>query len=102
MVAAIAIAGVLAATPRVFAAARANAKAGKEKVRLVCQACHGMDGISLVRTYPNLRGQKELYIIKQLEAFRSGERKSVEMNPTAEQLTDQEILDVAAYYSRLK
>jgi cytochrome c553 len=101
MLAAIA-AGALLVAWEVSAAKRAHPEAGKETAKQVCQACHGMDGISLIRNYPNLAGQKELYMIKQLKAFRSNERVSVEMNATAALLTDQEILDVAAYYSRLK
>lgn len=101
--AAVALAVTLLVASVVIAGGRPNPEAGKEKAKLVCQPCHGLDGISLVRNYPNLAGQKELYLIQQLEAFRRGDRKSPElMSPIAAQLTDQEILDVAAYYSRLK
>ena len=101
LLAAISAAGLVCASG-VSAAGRADPEAGKAKAKLVCQACHGMDGISLIRNYPNLAGQKVLYMIKQLEAFRCNERTSPEMNATASVLTDQEILDVATYYSKLK
>ncbi|MAG32044.1 MAG: cytochrome C [Deltaproteobacteria bacterium] len=84
-------------------AGRPDPEAGKQKAIVVCAACHGRDGISLVAVYPNLKGQKVKYLIKQLEDFRSGERKSpLLMFPIASQLTDQEIKDVAAYYSSLE
>ena len=52
--------------------------------------------------YPNLRGQKVKYLIKQLEDFRSGERNSPKlMNPVAGQLSDQDIKDLAAFFSTL-
>lgn len=100
---AIAIGAVLSGASGVVARGRVDLEAGKEVATRVCAACHGIDGISLVREYPNLAGQKELYLIAQLEAFRSGERKSpLLMNPVASQLTDDEIKNLAAYFSRLK
>jgi cytochrome c553 len=100
---ALAIGAVLSAASGVVARGRVDLEAGKEVAKRVCAACHGVDGISLVRDYPNLAGQKELYLIAQLEAFRSGERKSpLLMNPVASILTDDEIKNLAAYYSRLK
>ncbi len=68
----------------------------------VCAPCHGVDGKSLVLAYPNLAGQKKEYMIKQLKAFRSGERKSPKlMNPVAQRLTDAEIKGLSKYYSKL-
>ena len=102
MLVAIAVASGLLAAPGVVVSGRPDPEAGKAQAKLVCQACHGMDGISLVRNYPNLRGQKELYVVKQLEAFRSGERNSPEMNVMAMPLSDQQIRDLAAYYSQMR
>ena len=83
-------------------AGRPDPDAGKELAKVVCAACHGLDGISLVAAYPNLRGQKVKYLIKQLEDFRSGERKSLElMNPVAAPLSDDDIKNLAAYFSSL-
>jgi len=73
--------------------------AGKEKVLFVCSECHGMTGFSDVENFPNLVGQKEMYLTIQLKAFKAGKRKDEEMNPVAKQLTDAEIANVAAYYS---
>ncbi|MCB1858563.1 MAG: cytochrome c4, partial [Gammaproteobacteria bacterium] len=74
---------------------------GKQRAS-VCFGCHGPDGQSLNPEYPNLAGQMELYLIKQISAFRSGERKNPLMTPMAAQLNDQDVLDVAAYFSSQK
>lgn len=93
--------GVLAASG-VASAGRPDPDAGREIAKVVCAACHGLDGISLVAIYPNLRGQKVKYLIKQLEDFRSGERKSpILMNPVASQLSDADIKNLAAFFSSL-
>ena len=46
-----------------------DAAAGKTKAAS-CAACHGANGISAVPTYPNLAGQKEAYLVKQMKAFK--------------------------------
>jgi len=66
-----------------------------------CVACHGADGVGKAPQYPNLAGQKEDYLIKQLKAFRSGERKDSNMEPLAQPLSDQDIAALAAYFSSL-
>jgi len=73
--------------------------AGKAKVLLVCSECHGMTGFSDVENFPNLAGQKEMYLTIQLKAFKAGKRKDEEMNPVAKRLTDAEIANVAAFYA---
>ncbi len=83
------------------AMAAGDAAAGKVKAA-VCAACHGANGISTNALWPNLRGQKADYIIKQLKAFKAGTRKDPLMSPQAAQLTDQDIENVAAYFSSLK
>jgi len=85
------------------AQAAGDAAAGKGKAA-VCAACHGADGIGIGPTFPNLAGQKEAYLAAQLEAFKSGERKggqSATMAPMAAGLSDQDMLDLAAYFSSL-
>lgn len=76
-----------------------NAEAGKVKAQ-VCFACHGPDGQSMNPMYPNLSTQKEEYLIKQLKAFRAGDRKDPTMNPMAAPLTDEEISNLAAYFTK--
>lgn len=78
-----------------------DAAAGKAKTA-VCSACHGAMGISAVPMYPNLAGQKEAYIAKQLKDFKSGKRKDPVMAPMAMGLSDADVANVAAYYASLK
>lgn len=65
-----------------------------------CAICHGPTGISRADS-PNLAGQYASVIYKQLLDFRSGARSNVVMNPFAENLSDQDIADLAAYYAYL-
>ncbi|WP_371187304.1 cytochrome c [Thalassotalea maritima] len=94
----------LALTASVMMAAPAMAadiEAGKAKAA-VCAACHGAEGVSAVPMYPNLAGQKEAYIAKQLKDFKAGTRKDPVMAPMAMPLTDADIANLAAYYASLK
>jgi cytochrome c553 len=79
-------------------AASGDAKAG-EKKSAPCTACHGPAGNSVVPMWPKLAGQQESYIIKQLHDFKSGARSNAQMTPQAAPLNDQDILDLAAYFS---
>jgi len=77
-----------------------DAAAGKAAAA-TCTACHGADGKSILPEYPNIAGQHALYIAKQLSDYRDGDRKNVLMSPMAAALTDQNILDLAAYFSSM-
>jgi len=81
--------------------AAGDAKAGQSKAA-ACAACHGLDGNSNGPEWPNLAGQHESYIIKQLKAFKSGQRVNVLMTPQAQLLNDQDMEDVAAYFTLQK
>jgi len=78
-----------------------DADAGKAK-SVTCAACHGAEGISPSPIWPNLAGQKEQYLIKQMKDFRDGNRKDPMMAPMAASLSDEDIANLAAYYSSLK
>jgi len=78
-----------------------DAAAGKAKAAS-CAACHGADGISKIPTYPNLKGQKAAYVVKQLKAFKTGDRKDPTMNAMAKPLSDADMANLAAYYAGLK
>lgn len=78
-----------------------DAAAGKAKAT-ICGACHGPEGISLNDLWPNLRGQKEGYLIKQIKAFRDETRIDPTMLPMVKPLTDEDIENLAAYFSSLK
>ena len=77
-----------------------NPDAGKIKAA-TCAACHGTNGISAVPNYPNLKGQKEQYLIKALRAYRDGQRNDPTMSPMAKPLSDRDIDNLAAYFSGL-
>lgn len=79
----------------------ADVEAGKAKAA-TCVACHGPDGISINPMWPNLAGQQDQYLIKQMKAFRDGERKDPVMAPMAAGLSDADIENLAAYYASLK
>ncbi|MDQ1362833.1 MAG: hypothetical protein QG652_693 [Pseudomonadota bacterium] len=83
------------------AVAAGDAAAGKAKAA-ACGACHGATGTSMAPNFPNLKGQKDAYMVKQLKAFRSGDRKDPMMAPMAKPLTDADIDNLAAYYSSMK
>lgn len=84
-----------------LANAEGDAAAGAEKITM-CAACHGADGKSPASIYPHLAGQWPAYLESSLKAYRAGERNggmSAMMTPQATALTDQDIADIAAYYS---
>ncbi len=94
-------AAVMAVALPGLANAEGDAAAGATKVA-VCSACHGMDGKSPASIYPNLDGQWAAYLESSLKAYRAGERNggmSAMMTPQATNLSDEDIADIAAYYS---
>jgi cytochrome c553 len=75
--------------------------AGKEKAKS-CAVCHGPLGIAINPGAPHLAGQPAVYLIEQMNDFRSGRRKNPVMSVIAKPLTDQEISDIAAWYASLQ
>lgn len=67
-----------------------------------CVACHGQNGISTSPIWPNLAGQKEAYLVKQLTSFKTGQRIDPVMNPLMTNLSEKDIADIAKYFSSLK
>ncbi len=90
----------LIACPTVGEAA-GDAVLGK-KVMVKCQVCHGKDGLAKLPDAPNIAGQKEAYLVKALKAFKAGERKNEQMTIVIKGLSDEDIANVAAYYSSIK
>lgn len=82
------------------AAAAGDAATGKAK-SASCAGCHGPAGVSNNPLWPNLAGQKEAYLVKQMKAFRDGERNDPMMAPMAKPLSDDDIANLAAYFSSL-
>lgn len=75
--------------------------AGQQKAK-VCVTCHGAQGISQLPNAPNLAGQPEIYLVEQLQAFRSGKRSSEVMAVIAKPLSDQDISDLAVWFSSIE
>jgi cytochrome c553 len=73
-----------------------------EKKAATCAACHGADGVSQIPTNPILAGQYPSYLEQALKDYRSGSRQSAIMSGFASQLSDQDILDLAAWFSSQK
>ena len=67
-----------------------------------CRTCHGLDGIAQIPIAPNLAGESQIYLEKQLKAFRSGERENEMMSVVAKNLTDEQISDLSAWYASIK
>jgi cytochrome c553 len=80
-------------------AAPAQDLAAGRKVAGLCKVCHGMQGVAQVPIAPHIAGEPIAYITRQLAAFRSGERVHEMMSVVAKGLSDQQIADVAAWYS---
>jgi cytochrome c553 len=78
----------------------ADIAAGKEKAEL-CVGCHGEGGISQMENIPSLVAQPDLFIQWQLVFFRAGTRKNEQMQPIVEQLNNDDIRNLGAYYASL-
>lgn len=78
----------------------AGGDAGKgEELAQTCAACHGADGNSTIAANPKLAGQYESYLVRALRDYRSGSRESAIMAGFAAALSDQDIRDLAAWFS---
>ncbi|WP_060981833.1 c-type cytochrome [Vibrio splendidus] len=79
-----------------------NLVAGEKLVQNLCSQCHGDKIIPFVQSYPNIKGQKAGYILKQLRDFKSDERQDLYMQSVVKHLSDKDLQDVAAFYGTLK
>jgi len=75
-----------------------SAEAGKAR-SVTCGACHGGDGNSVNPAWPNLAGQHATYIVIELAAFKSGARANVLMTAQAMSLSEQDMANLAVYFS---
>ena len=78
--------------------AMGDADAGQGKAA-ICAACHGIDGNSAVPNWPKLGGQHPAYLERQVSLVKSGNRQVPEMMGIVAALSDEDIADIAAYYS---
>jgi cytochrome c553 len=76
----------------------ADVAAGEQKAAS-CAGCHGQKGISNNVQWPNLAAQQSAYLVNQLKAFKSGSRVNPMMQSMAANLTDEDINNLAAYFS---
>ena len=78
--------------------AKGDAAAGKSK-STICTACHGSTGVSSAPNWPNLAGQGERYLVKQITEIKNGERFVPEMMPFVSALAKRDIANLAAFYA---
>jgi cytochrome c553 len=72
-------------------------------LRMECDTCHGVDGVSPTPDQtPSLAGKSERYLMRQLQAFRSGKRPHETMLIMGSKLSDEELRALARYYARMK
>ncbi len=81
--------------------AAGDATAGQTKAA-VCGACHGPDGNSAAPNFPKLAGQGERYLLKQMQDIKGGKRTVIEMTGLLNNLSDQDLADIAAYFASQK
>lgn len=95
----VALGTVLFAVQTVIAATapRGDASAGKSKAT-TCIACHAEDGNSAVPSFPKLAGLGEKYLFQQMQYIRDGLRPVAQMAGQVDNMTDQDLADIAAYY----
>jgi cytochrome c553 len=92
---------MLAAAALPGTALAGDAVAGRAKAQM-CAVCHGPMGIAVAPETPNLAGEPEGYLSRQLQAFRAGKRQHEVMNVIAKSLSDEDIDNVAAWFNSIK
>ncbi|MEK9874473.1 MAG: cytochrome c [Pelagibacteraceae bacterium] len=79
---------------------------GKEKAQTICSACHGLDGVAASGgnsvIIPNLTAQHKDYLIARLQDYKTNRIPHPQMSIIAQMLTDEEIVAVSEWYSRIK
>jgi cytochrome c553 len=90
---------VLVVTP--FVAHAAGDAAAGEALALPCAACHGQNGVAVLPAYPNLAGQGQGYLFRQLRLIRDGKRAAPLMLGQLDALSDDDLRNLAAYYAAM-
>jgi cytochrome c553 len=96
----IVLCGMALSAAAACSSAAADLAAGKEKAE-ICAGCHGENGISQIENIPSLAAQPDLYVQWQLVFFRSGTRKNEQMQPIVEQIDNEDIRNLGAYFASL-
>lgn len=76
-------------------------EAGRAK-SVPCASCHGADGVSSVSAFPKLAGQNRDYLVQALRDYKAGKRKNPIMAGQVQALSETDMQDLAAYFSRQK
>lgn len=84
------------------ALAAGDIEAGAKIATTICVACHGNGGVSANPEWPNLAGQGEKYLLKQLHDFKSGDRANAIMAGQVAALSEQDMQNLAAYFAAQK
>ncbi|GLS15706.1 MULTISPECIES: c-type cytochrome [Hydrogenophaga] len=99
------LACALALLPALLTGATAWAQADEARAKKIaggsCFLCHGAQGESTSEIFPRLAGQHAEYIAKQLDAFKTGKRKSTAMAEMVAKLTPEEMLALGRYYEKM-
>jgi cytochrome c553 len=95
------LAAVLVAASGTALAASGDAEVGKKK-SAPCAVCHGAEGVSISPEFPNLAGQYPDYIESAIRHYKNGKRKNPIMQAQVKDLSQKDVLDLAAYFSSLK
>ena len=93
------IIAVVAISP---AALAGDLAAGKKKAQQVCMTCHGLDGQATIPLAAHISGQQKDYLIIQLENYNSGKRQHDQMSIIAKMLSDEDIENLAEWYSSIE
>lgn len=80
---------------------RGDAAVGEARA-VTCMGCHGDPVRATAPNIPRIAGQSQIYLTKQLRDYRNGRRSDPTMTPMATSLDDQQINDLAAYFSSLE
>ncbi len=76
--------------------------AGKARAEIMCQTCHGMDGQATLPMTANITAQEKDYMVTQLQDYKSGKREHVQMSIIVQSLSDEDIENIAQWYSDIK
>jgi cytochrome c553 len=95
-------AALVAAACAASASYAADPAAGKKVAQGTCAVCHGLDGIAKMPDAPHLAAENVEYLMRQLKAFKSGERKHEQMSIIAQGMSDEDMANVSAWYSQIK
>jgi cytochrome c553 len=99
------IASAQAQTPTAGNAA-ANPAGNQAGKLAMCMGCHGIENYRTaypeVYRVPKINGQSQEYLVKALQAYRSGDRRHPTMRGIAVSLSDQDMAELAAYYAAAK